>query len=99
MNRSVQPVAPWREPSPGPWFVDDGDGWTVVRAENIGDLVEVIVAVIVGEQTEARTANARLIAAAPEMFEALRAIALGGLDDPAASVRAAESALAKAGGR
>jgi hypothetical protein len=64
--------------TPGPWIVDDkqgGDVYRYVLAEG-GDLPTVIARVTLNRG--ASEANARLIAAAPELYEALLTIASSG---------------------
>ena len=52
--------------TPGPWSIAEGEpDWAIVT-ENV------LVASVHGEDTENQEANARLIAAAPELLGALR---------------------------
>jgi hypothetical protein len=61
--------------TPGPWRSDlDKGEWYVVDAEHT------IVAELPGAYGEAQRANAHLIAAAPELYEALRRISLAEAD-------------------
>ena len=79
--------------TPGPWEVH-GRQPTFVRAN--GGKKHVANTDSMGDDEENK-ANARLIAAAPELLESLREILDGGIADPAA-VRRAHAAIANATG-
>lgn len=61
--------------TPGPWFVkypyDEDIGEAGVAAKSPSSGREIVCARVWGRDEEAATANARLIAAAPELLEAL----------------------------
>lgn len=56
--------------TPGPWDLDEGDLSTVYELETSDPLAEVFS----DKSAEENVANARLIAAAPELLEALEAL-------------------------
>jgi hypothetical protein len=77
--------------TPGPWITEDFAG---VWAGNLE------LAKIRGEQGLPREANARLIAAAPEMLEALTILAnIDPSEITAEDIRKARAAIAKATGK
>ena len=85
--------------TPGPWEVEDNDGYggTFIYATGV------TTAEVVGDSAEA-IANALLIAAAPELLEALKALADDHEFGATGAVRqdhlkAARTAIAKAEGR
>lgn len=82
-------AGPWRATEPCPV-----SGWVdIVSGEDTG----VYVPPLGSTRHDNAVANARLIAAAPEMLEALKRLCLGdGADD---DWKAAEAAIAKAEGR
>lgn len=86
--------------TPGPWYANG----IVVRPANVDRNPCIAVADDQDRLRDEQEANARLIAAAPELLEALRnlledAIALGIEDsDRSGSAIEAKAALAKAGG-
>lgn len=91
--------------TPGPWFVSEFAGALIVRAD-LGDGESVDVAALMDEgSTEDVTieANARLIAAAPELLDALRRslwlIEVEHKLDGQHITRDARAAIAKAEGR
>ncbi len=55
------------EHTPGPWSVCDGDGKWIVETPEFG-----IIITAEGGNSDADLANARLVAAAPELLEACR---------------------------
>lgn len=60
--------------TPGPWIACDNNGysiWRVTSPEYRAESASRTVAEVVGDSAETE-ANARLIAAAPEMYEALQ---------------------------
>jgi hypothetical protein len=77
--------------------------WTCMHGDAVCNHITVdngrlVLAVVRGLGTEAGNANARLIAAAPDMAEALRAIVAGGITGwSLANHKAARAALEKAG--
>lgn len=86
--------------TPGPWEADDNEGFSIWRVYGGSKSI----AEVIGDSAEA-DANARLIAAAPEMFEALCGawMALSGApdwmhreDEYADEIRAVRAAIAKA---
>ena len=97
--------------TPGPWHVSELDGRTVgpvrvLRAD--GDVPQLQAVARVMDRTGEWQANARLIAAAPELLQALRdlvddyeAILGDGLtaETAPAELRTARAAIAKAEGR
>lgn len=87
--------------TPGPWFVaetDDNEGYpeTVIRA--MGGVAGVSVAVDFPKIFGMRDANARLIAAAPDLLEALRAV-VSVADRETDEFDLAHAAIAKATGK
>ncbi|HFF2105780.1 TPA: hypothetical protein ACGBGH_004783 [Pseudomonas aeruginosa] len=59
--------------TPGPWFVNGRESYTkYVEARIGGGLLQEVAACGPTEQQEQQEANARLIAAAPELLEALQ---------------------------
>lgn len=96
------------EVTPGPWFVGDAvethheaeyveiKGTPFTR--NAFDYKPLIAKVIFGEQLEHQMVNARLIAAAPELLEALKDAveAIEGLGCHPSCTDAANEAIAKA---
>lgn len=60
--------------TPGPWEVERVNDQTGFKSIGIKSESGVFVANIVFQPTDNETANARLIAAAPELLEALRAV-------------------------
>lgn len=78
MDTRVPASRPGGEPTPGPWRhkavigVPDEDWWAIMAMD---DQVEVAILPRIHEGSEA---NARLIAAAPELLSALRLIAAMG---------------------
>lgn len=63
--------------TPGPWIACDNNGysiWRVTSPEYRAESASRTIAEVVGDSAETE-ANARLIAAAPEMYEALRHLA------------------------
>jgi hypothetical protein len=101
--------------TPGPWTDESGDGskWGVFDADGRAvALAQQIVSLRVDVYQAERTANARLIAAAPDLLKHLRelveivdaAISAGdwkvdGCCDPSLSLDWARAAIAKAEGR
>ena len=93
--------------TPGPWWADfDGENtFDGVEIQQVGRLHYVPVANVPVDYTdrEEREANARLIAAAPDLLEALdEAIEWDSHDDmgwPALWLEKAETAIAKAKGK
>src|SRR5262245_27459469 len=92
--------------TPGPWLVkgwsrDDGQGDLQVGAERCGPGCISALVVSQGDTPGAfseQDANARLIAAAPELLEACRSVVEDGfLDRP--SIHACMAAIAKAEGK
>lgn len=86
--------------TPGPWFVaetDDNEGYpeTVIRA--MDGVAGVSVAVDFPKIFGMRDANARLIAAAPDLLEALRAV-VSVADRKTDEFDLAHAAIAKATG-
>lgn len=90
--------------TPGPWIVEDDKHGILVLAEGAGLSVSVTIP---GRKITAEDkANARLIAAAPELLAALEEITAG-LDESSdtmplirgAEVKAARAAIAKARGK
>ncbi len=75
--------------TPGPWEVEPKDG-CVYKADS-----DRLIANVAGPSE--REANARLIAAAPFMLDALRKISLGNID-PSVAARIAGYAVVKAEG-
>ncbi|MFU7071278.1 hypothetical protein ACM75K_29005 [Pseudomonas aeruginosa] len=60
-----------RKHTPGPWFVNGRESYTkYVEARIGGGLLQEVAACGPTEQQEQQEANARLIAAAPELLEA-----------------------------
>lgn len=85
--------------TPGPWYVQDntdqdGDGHQLRVDSDEGVVAQCGRKPFVDEQSRA---NAALIAAAPEMFAALKRLVDGGC--PAFVTKAVERAIAKAEGR
>ena len=76
--------------TPGPWQAHHDHGWLVVESDN-GDLY---VKIEKGSAACKHMANARLIAAAPVLLQALRSIAEESTDPGA--VECAKEAIAKA---
>ncbi|MGV5083073.1 hypothetical protein [Pseudomonas aeruginosa] len=61
-----------RKHTPGPWFVNGHENYTkYVEARIGGGLLQEVAACGPTEQQEQQEANARLIAAAPELLDAL----------------------------
>ena len=92
-----------RAHTPGPWLLElDNFGDYTVHRQNE---TLAIAAVVNGEMRRMgnlsgqHEANARLIAAAPDMFEALKHILAGALSLPRFAEEEARAALAKAEGR
>lgn len=101
--------------TPGPWCLRhsrDGSGDVGIGAPDINNVIAECFAAMRSREERAvdeALANARLIAAAPELLEALRALLplAKGYETPHASLRAlvpgwialAEAAIAKAEGR
>lgn len=75
--------------TPGPWAADrDND---VVTSDGTG------IAAVHGEDADNEQANARLIAAAPDLYWALERVAhWNGKGDPTDLIRQARNAIAKA---
>ena len=63
--------------TPGPWITDDRDPHDIARYVLAGSRVTPVVRVELIGDREAHEANAQLIAAAPDMYEALRACQAG----------------------
>ncbi len=62
-----------RKHTPGPWFVNGHENYTkYVEARIGGGLLQEVAACGPTEQQEQQEANARLMAAAPELLEALQ---------------------------
>jgi hypothetical protein len=83
--------------TPGPWLAQEciRSGWDVVADD--GHVVETTDEIGRYGPID-RQANAHLIAAAPDLYEALRASVLMCINMPPAIERMAEAALAKARG-
>jgi hypothetical protein len=96
--------------TPGPWVID----WNVSRLDIFGSDETTLVASLRRSTLsqaidEAARANARLISAAPEMYEALRDVseyldaipesAAGGDDEAASLARKCRAAIAKVEGK
>ena len=80
------------EHTPGPWEVDAGlaTDWIAFRVAAGSRLTETVCDTVDGDESE-RQANARLIAAAPDMLETLKEIRTyfeytDGVDDENASI-------------
>lgn len=89
--------------TPGPWASIIADGYTVRHPQIYSDAGPVANATWLGDgRLDELNANARLIAAAPELLEALRGLRdafLGtSVEVQADAMRAARAAIAKAGG-
>jgi len=89
--------------TPGPWLIQQGDEWTdgivTLHGHNEdGTPIYWTVASYNRQRDEAK-ANARLIACAPELLEALRPLTKGVYWITDAQVKAALSAIAKAEGK
>ena len=92
--------------TPGPWSIDDAGAWINIYGSESDDANIVAKIEITDGSTdylhdqETARANARLIAAAPELLEALEALLGNCLDSEglAAAHAKARAALAKAGG-
>lgn len=89
--------------TPGPWNRIIADGYTVRHPQIYSDTGPVANATWLGDgRLDELNANARLIAAAPELLEALRGLRdafLGtSVEVQADAMRAARAAIAKAGG-
>ncbi len=81
--------------TPGPWVTDKSLPEGVYSSDATGSIVARVGGrgfELAYRPTEERAANARLIAAAPKMYAALEAIALGN-SDPDDMVRIAADAL------
>ena len=64
--------------TPGPWTASEHGAYTDYKGNNIvilGD--DLRIAVVLGPDTDETQANARLIAAAPDLLEALEALLEG----------------------
>lgn len=94
------------KPTPGPWQMDYPDGWGGVFVESVDATKgKPLIASLYERESafppddEERKANARLIAAAPDLLAALKALewAVDGLEY-AEEVAAARAAIAKATG-
>lgn len=91
--------------TPGPWEVDDvlsSQASNAISAPTWGMLATVSKGTAKDDEKEA-LANARLIAAAPELLEALKALCVRWKGNPdnyshAAEIRQARAAIAKAKG-
>ena len=90
--------------TPGPWFTSQPHGTIYIEARLRGSILQEVAACGPTEEPEQQEANARLIAAAPEMLEALQDLyeAYGrstAADDWDAEVtRKAAAAIQRAGG-
>ena len=86
--------------TPGPWDYRDPDG--KVRAN--GEVVATVWQWLVKDRWDERDANARLIAAAPDLLAALRQVVASAFPNPtehpamSAAWKVAEAAIAKAEG-
>jgi hypothetical protein len=85
--------------TPGPWSID----WNVGRIDIFRSCVGTLIASIrrsgSAELDETAKANARLIAAAPDMLEALKRIKATGVFVGAIAQEMMDEAIAKAEGR
>jgi hypothetical protein len=59
--------------TPGPWEVRKGEPWVIAKA--YGDMKSVVHLNLPVDQSESQKADARLIAAAPDLLEALQYMA------------------------
>ena len=87
--------------TPGPWFIDtaiaaDLEDHVCISAKLHGMLAQVVWRMEGAERTPTCEANARLIAAAPDLLQALHDIAEEPTD--AGAVKCARAAIAKATG-
>ena len=80
-----------KQHTPGPWFYDDS-----LKSKIMINAKRAAVAVVPYLDEEAK-ANARLLAAAPELLDALQAL-VGAVSDPAL-VAQAQAAIRKAQGK
>jgi hypothetical protein len=78
--------------TPGPWSVQYNDGMSA-------DIVGAHERVAITYATENQSHNARLIAAAPEMYEALQAIIAAKEEGFPEALQMGRTAIAKAEGR
>lgn len=87
--------------TPGPWFVNGRESYTkYVEARIGGGLLQEVAACGPTEQQEQQEANARLIAAAPDLLEALQQAVTSmqdsGYPNDSLVIRAARQAITKA---
>jgi hypothetical protein len=109
-ERVMPPVSPAGQHTPGPWYVSEGSHWLYVVSEGAqrdeyGDLPVICGTRWTGTVTEQERADARLIAAAPELLASLdRMLAwidtLPNVNEMARpAIDAARAAVARAKGR
>lgn len=84
MAAQEDPDLTWKTThTPGPWEINEGDGMAIAKVSHFAITAPCTANVGSGLSPKENAANARLIAAAPDLLAALKAVSETGDDCPA----------------